>query len=209
MLLDSRFIGQYYPPTTIVSFPTKKGRMQGIVQKLNKQEARVTVESNKSIWNVPYSIMEIEKETVRSQMTLNEIEDFAYKKLVEHELLNWNFGFDLAQNRGGICRFGRREITLSVTYCCNASREEIIDTVLHEIAHAMVGPGHQHDEVWRKTALSIGCNGEVCHSVNHGLDKWKGTCPCGQVWKRKKLMKKVRNGRCPKCDANITWEPII
>ena len=209
MPLTAEFPGQYYPPTTIVTFPTNKGRMEGQVRKLNKGSARVTVSGDQSIWRVPYSILKIEKQTIQPEITLEEIEDFAYQKLMEYELLDWHFGFDLAQNRGGVCRYGRKEITLSVTYCLNASRDEVIDTVLHEIAHAMVGPGHQHDNVWRKAALKIGCNGEVCHSVDHGLDKWEGSCPCGQQWRRKKLQKRVRNGTCPKCKEKITWREII
>ena len=209
MFLSSEFAGQSYPPSTIVSFPTNKGKMQGEVRKLNKKDARVVVGYNQTIWKVPYSILKIEKRTIQPQITLTEIEDFAYKKLREHGLLDWHFGFDLAQNRGGVCKYRSKVITLSVTYCCKASREEVLDTVLHEIAHAMVGPGHQHDNIWRKTALSIGCNGEVYHSINHGLDKWEGKCPCGQVWRRKKLMKKVRNGKCPKCNEKITWAQII
>ena len=211
MPLTAEFPGQYYPPTTIVSFFTEDyGTIKGKVQKLNKYDAKVSSKDTpRPFWKVPYSLLRIKKQTIQPKITLQEIEDFAYKKLVEHELLEWNFGFDLAQNRGGVCRFARKEITLSVTYCLKASREEVLDTVLHEIAHAMVGPGHHHDDVWKKAAFKIGCKGDVCHSVEHGLDKWEGHCPCGQEWRRKKLMTKVRNGTCPKCDAKITWKEII
>ena len=209
MPLTADFPGQYYPPSTIVSFPTEKGTLEGEVRKLNKTNARVIVGSNKTIWKVPYSILKIKKQSIQPEITLQEVEDFAYQKLMEYELLDWHFGFDLAQNRGGVCKSRSKVITLSVTYCLKASREEVLDTVLHEIAHAIVGPKHQHDKVWKEAALRIGCNGEVCHSVNHGLDKWEGSCPCGQTWKRKKLQKRVRNGTCPKCNAKITWQEII
>ena len=212
MPLTADFPGQYYPPSTIVSFFTDDyGLLQGNVRKLLKSKAVVSSKETPipSKWEVPYSLLKIEKQSIQPEITLEEIEDFAYKNLLKYELLDWNFGFDLAQNRGGVCRYGRKEITLSVTYCLNASREEVLDTVLHEIAHAMVGPGHQHDNVWKKAALKIGCNGEVCHSVEHGLDKWEGFCPCGQQWRRKKLQKRVRNGTCPKCNAKITWKEII
>lgn len=35
----------------------------------------------------------------------------------------------------------------------------IEDTVLHEIAHAIVGNKHHHDKVWRDCAQRIGCTG--------------------------------------------------
>merc|ERR1711964_110891 len=38
----------------------------------------------------------------------------------------------------------------------------IKNTLLHEIAHAIAGQEHHHDKVWKKIALSIGCNGERC-----------------------------------------------
>ena len=36
---------------------------------------------------------------------------------------------------------------------------KIQDTVLHEIAHAIVGNNHYHDRVWRDCAQRIGCTG--------------------------------------------------
>ena len=34
--------------------------------------------------------------------------------------------------------------------------EEVRDTILHEVAHALVGPGHGHDTVWKATAAQVG-----------------------------------------------------
>ena len=36
------------------------------------------------------------------------------------------------------------------------------NTLLHEIAHALAGHEHNHDEVWKATARSIGCDGCRC-----------------------------------------------
>lgn len=36
----------------------------------------------------------------------------------------------------------------------------IENTVLHEIAHAIVGNEHYHDRVWRDCARRIGCSGD-------------------------------------------------
>ena len=36
----------------------------------------------------------------------------------------------------------------------------IENTVLHEIAHAIVGAEHHHDRVWRDCAQRIGCTGD-------------------------------------------------
>ena len=36
--------------------------------------------------------------------------------------------------------------------------EDIKDTVLHEIAHAIVGGSHHHDNVWKACCNKIGCS---------------------------------------------------
>lgn len=208
MPLDPSFPGQYYPPTTIVSFPTKKGEKIGEVQKLNKKYARVTVGSDETIWKVPYGIMTVVCNKINPEITLQEIYDFAYDKLEQFDLDEWVFGFDLAQVRGGICRYTKKRITLSVTYCLTAPKEEVLDTVLHEIAHALAGYKAGHGKTWRGVAEIIGCSGEVYHTIKHGQDRWHGFCPCGKTWKRKKLQRRVRNGTCPSCNEKITWEAI-
>jgi len=35
---------------------------------------------------------------------------------------------------------------------------QVRDTILHEIAHALVGPGHGHDKVWQAQARKVGAN---------------------------------------------------
>ena len=80
---------------------------------------------------------------------------------------------------------------------------------MHEIAHAIAGYKASHGPDWKKWAIALGCKPEVYHSVRHGKDRWRGSCPCGQTWKRKKLQKRVRNGTCPDCEEKITWEAII
>lgn len=41
----------------------------------------------------------------------------------------------------------------------NLSNDKIKDTVLHEIAHAIVGNNHYHDKVWKDCAQRIGSTG--------------------------------------------------
>ena len=129
-LLGPSFPGQYYPPTTIVTFPTAKGIMQGQVRKLNKDKARIVVASNKTIWKVPYSLLNIKEQSLVPEVSLQEICDFAADRFLEYGLIGWTFGFDLAQNRGGVCRYGTKTISLSVTYCMKASKEDLFDTCL-------------------------------------------------------------------------------
>jgi hypothetical protein len=56
-----------------------------------------------------------------------------------------------------------------------------MDTILHEIAHALVGARHGHDRVWRATALRIGCSGTRCvpEEAPRVEGAWIGVCPAG------------------------------
>ena len=103
--------------------------------------------------------------------------------LAEHGLDDWRVGLDRAKTRAGACRFARREITLSAPLTRLHSEAEVRDTILHEVAHALVGPSHGHDDVWRATALRIGCSGQRCVPADAPRVEgpWRGTCPRGHV----------------------------
>lgn len=51
----------------------------------------------------------------------------------------------------------------------NLNNDKIQDTVLHEIAHAIVGNNHHHDRVWRDCAQRIGCTGS---RLATGIDEY-------------------------------------
>ncbi len=57
--------------------------------------------------------------------------------------------------------------------------EEVKDTILHEIAHALVGKAHHHDDVWRAKALEIGCSGRRCHDLQFTPPRYLVTCERG------------------------------
>lgn len=78
--------------------------------------------------------------------------------------LGWRFEFDRANRRFGCCKYSVKKITLSQSLTELNNEENVIDTILHEIAHALVGYKHKHNHVWRSKALEIGCNGNRCYS---------------------------------------------
>ena len=117
----------------------------------------------------------------------------------EHGLAGWTVRLDRAKTRAGVCRFARREIGLSAPLTRLHSPEEVRDTILHEIAHALVGPEHGHDAVWRAKAREIGCSGERCVSQDSPTVRgdWLGTCPAGHTVARHRRPKRVRS--CSRC----------
>lgn len=209
-IVTSDFAGAKFPPGTIVSFTSKAHTLQGTVQILLRRQARVATRHG-TLWNVPYNALTVKKPTKISAMTLHEIETLGVRLIREHEVksgLNsgWQFAFDLAPARGGICRHAAKQITLSVTFCLKAPKEDIVDTILHEIAHAIVGPNHGHDDTWKTAARRIGCTAKRCHQVDHTPPRWRGKCECGQKWKRLRLSRRARTGQCPKCNSKIEWK---
>ena len=46
----------------------------------------------------------------------------------------WQFGFDFAKRRCGVCHYTTRQISLSLYYLWSASRKQVTDTILHELA---------------------------------------------------------------------------
>ena len=58
--------------------------------------------------------------------------------------------------RLGACRFRHHVIWISRTHALEGSEEQLLDTVLHEIAHAIAGHEAGHGLLWKATARRIG-----------------------------------------------------
>lgn len=119
--------------------------------------------------------------------------------LREHDLDGWTVVADRAKTRAGVCRFALRQIGISGPLTRLHSEDEVRDTLLHEIAHALVGPAHGHDEVWRATARRIGCSGERCVSPDAPRvpGDWVGRCRAGHERSRHRAPTRLMScGRC-------------
>lgn len=132
-------------------------------------------------------------------MDLDAARRLAVSLLAEHGLEGWRVEMDRAKSRAGICRHDRRVIGLSAPVTTLHDEAEVRDTILHEIAHALVGPAHRHDATWRATARRIGCTGERCVSAESPRvpGAWQGVCSAGHVYERHRRPERVVTcGRC-------------
>lgn len=209
--ITADFPGAACPPRSVIRFVGSGGRQhRATVTSIRARSAHAIDEVGVE-WNVPYSSVLSVEGAPAPECTLPEIEGLGNRLLSKFRSdgvlpSGWEFGFDLATSRAGVCRYVEQRIDLSVSYCLAATRAEIEDTVLHEIAHAIVGPRHNHDAVWRAKAREIGCAGERCHRVQHSTPKWVGECGCGQQWFRQTLQRRImRNRACAKCNGVIRW----
>jgi hypothetical protein len=57
----------------------------------------------------------------------------------------------------GMCYYKEKKIALSKYVAINGRFLIVSEVVRHEIAHAVVGPGHGHDKAWRQACKIIGC----------------------------------------------------
>ncbi|NHC13712.1 SprT family zinc-dependent metalloprotease [Motilibacter sp. E257] len=142
-------------------------------------------------------------------MELAEARAHGEELLRRHGLSSWRLVFDNAKTRAGVCRFERREIGLSRVLTQLHTEAEVRDTLLHEIAHALVGPRHGHDAVWRAKALAIGCSGERCvpPTAERAPGPWTGTCPRGHVTTRHRRPEKVQS--CAKCSSRFDLAAVF
>ena len=209
-VVTADFPGNACPVGSRVGFTARRQQLSGVVAELQHARA-VVAASDGARWKVPYALLTVDERVPERECTLAEVEALAHELLARHVVesgldADWSFGFDLATSRGGVCRPAEKRVGLSVSYCHRATRAEIADTLLHEIAHAIVGVRHQHDAVWQAKAREIGCTAERCHDVNHTPARWVGACGCGKRWLRQRLSRHLRRGaRCARCDGEITW----
>lgn len=137
-------------------------------------------------------------------MNLNETSHLAISLMVKHSLIEqgWSFKYDEAKRRFGCCSYKDKLIILSEPLTVLNSEDQVLDTILHEIAHALVGMGHGHDRVWKAKCVEIGCRPIRCYdeTVKQPPAKYRTEChSCHKVYER---IKRPRDTKytCP-CQA--------
>ncbi|MCY4358134.1 MAG: SprT-like domain-containing protein [Gammaproteobacteria bacterium] len=133
-------------------------RLSGLIQKLNPKRALVDCEPE--IWNVPYNLLNhvcerTAKERKKRMTQLVMVATHARNIMDHHGLGNWSFKFNNAKNLGS-CRHTGMQIQLSRKHALNGTEEQITDTILHEVAHAIAGPFAGHGPVWKDIARQLG-----------------------------------------------------
>ncbi len=146
-------------------------------------------------------------------MTPGEAQALGEKLLRDHGLDDWRFAFDRARSRLGACHFHRRTITLSRHLVALNGRAEIEETLLHEIAHALVGPGHGHGPAWQRMARRIGIppRARADADVRLPIPRWALVCEhCHRTvarrHQRRLALARVACGHCGPVLGTLTWQ---
>lgn len=103
------------------------------------------------------------------------------------ELSDWRVTFSRRSRRTlGLCRHRHKVIQLSAPFVRLNDEADVLDVILHEVAHALVGPGKGHGEAWQAMARRVGANPErVNLTATVPPGDWVATCPsCGRTFDR-------------------------
>jgi len=134
---------------------------------------------------------------------LNRVRVWAEALITMHLDDSWSFDFDHAKRRAGLCDYRRKRITVSRYLAARFDDDEIHQTLLHEVAHAVAGHTAAHGPAWKKVARELGYVGGTTHNGETAteLAPWIGQCPAGHVAYRHR--KPGRATSCAKCSRRF------
>jgi predicted SprT family Zn-dependent metalloprotease len=137
-------------------------------------------------------------------MDLKILSETAAALFAEHRLAEWTFGLAPSKRRLGVCKYRRKRIEISGYYARHNPDAAVLDTLLHEIAHALAGPAAKHGPAWRAIAARIGATPRACDDSPDTVVEpgdWRTTCPsCDRTHHRYKRPRSLSGDRC-KCPA--------
>src|SRR5947207_15011273 len=96
-------------------------------------------------------------------MDLSDAATAARQLMDLYGLKEWRFVFDDAKRRFGCCNYHTRTISLSRHLTKLNTSDDVTNTVLHEIAHALAGRAAGHGRTWQVQAEAVGCRTERCY----------------------------------------------
>jgi len=170
-----------FSPGERVQFDHRGTVLSGVLARVNPTRGHVATDDDKE-YRVPYGLLRHDKDPrassipTRGPTALEALALRARSLLEQHHLTRWSFQFDNGRKRAGCCQYTTKVISLSYAFARQASEADLTDTILHEIAHALVGKAHNHDEVWRAKAQEIGCSGRRCHDLQFVPPRYIVTC---------------------------------
>jgi predicted SprT family Zn-dependent metalloprotease len=137
-------------------------------------------------------------------MDLEQLEAIARQELKKHGLLDWTFGLSKAKRRLGVCKYRQKRIEIAEYYARNSPEATVIDTLRHEIAHAIAGPAAKHGPRWKAVAVRLGATPRSCETSGQATVEpgdWRATCPaCHKTYHRYRRPMASGGYRC-RCEA--------
>ena len=137
-------------------------------------------------------------------MDLQELEAIAERELLKHGLHDWSFRWARTKRRQGACNYRSKRIEIAEYYASHNPPEKVLDTLLHEIAHALAGPKARHGPVWKAVAKKLGATPRACDTCDKTVvmpGDWQATCDaCKKTYHKYKRPLSLTGYRC-RCAA--------
>lgn len=117
-------------------------------------------------------------------MNAARIESLARRLMAKHGLSDWTFKLDNRSLRLGSCNPQAKAISVSRRHVQQDTDENVRDTILHEIAHALSPEDAGHGKEWKTIARQIGATPKPKGDSVIG-PHWEATCPkCGRSFRQ-------------------------
>ena len=84
--------------------------------------------------------------------------------------LSWSFKWNNRKTAFGVCNYRDQTIQLSKFLTQSQPESEVLDTIRHEIAHALSGSGNGHNHIWKRYCRLVGSNGKRT-SKGHKIER--------------------------------------
>lgn len=125
-------------------------------------------------------------------MTRVEATTLLRTELNKHGLTDWTVRLNNNPKSHflGLCSYKDKCIILSSHHIDIHPTPDVANTIRHEVAHALMGPGHGHDALWADKAREIGCD---------------NTLPCSTLSLSPDIIDAIRSG----ADVEVTFEEQI
>lgn len=140
-------------------------------------------------------------------MNIIQAEKLAKELMAKYLDDEWKFKFSNALTRLGSCSYRTNIIYLSKPLTEVNPIEVMRNTILHEIAHALVGSKHKHDSVWAAKHRELGGTGQPRSKAEACVTDYVGTCPHGHI--HYALGKPRALWTCSKCNPRSNLEYLI
>jgi predicted SprT family Zn-dependent metalloprotease len=121
-------------------------------------------------------------------------------------LKEWTLGYHNKRRSFGTCYFLSKRIMISRWHAVNDPEKHVLDTLRHEIAHALAGKDAGHGPEWKRWAVLVGATPERCMNHSDATEcirppgKYVATCPtCGHVYNFYRKPKQLTGWNCKKC----------
>lgn len=106
----------------------------------------------------------------------------------------WRCNFTKVDRYIAACDHTNKRIIISIPHLNARSEAELLDTIMHEMAHAVVGHGQGHGAIWQKKAIELGAKPIPCAATNADAGR-----AINIVETREAPQIKAVNKSCPEC----------